>query len=360
MISKKALAGHGMILLFITVLMAIMVSACELPGRSDSGDAAERISGDADGVLPESEQPPSGDMAPEDEFAVQGPIDGAMIEEMPIRAIAVTVDNYKLARPQTGLDKADLVYEIPVEGGITRYLAIFFHGQADVIGPIRSARPYLIDLAREWDAVYIHVGQSPQAQVYFKNGKIAHINQMYHSSGFWRDKARKAPHNLYSDTKDLWDEIVKLGWDKKAEITGYKFRAADESFSGEIATELTIPYQYGDVGYRYDETAGMYLRSLNDSPYKDLASDARLAAANVLVQQVSVRSFDAEGRLVIDLIGEGDALLFSEGHVQKGSWKKTSVTSRTVFYDVSGAEMRMKTGQTWIQLVPGWVQVRYR
>lgn len=288
------------------------------------------------------------------------PIDGAGIDEMPVRPVAVTIDNYKGARPQSGLDKADLVYEVPVEGGITRYLAIFFHGKTDIIGPVRSARPYLIDISREWDAVYIHAGQSPQAQTYFKNTSVAHINEMFHSSGFWRDKSRRAPHNLYSSTDNLWHEIEKLGLDKSFVPEGFQFRSEGEELSGEEATELSIPYSYGRVGYSYDEQAGTYKRFLNGSPYNDQVTGSQLSAANVIVQQVSVRAFDSEGRLEVDLIGEGKAWLFSEGRVQEGTWRKDAVTERTRFYDETGAQMRLKTGQMWIQVVPRQVQVSYK
>ncbi|OPX86796.1 MAG: putative lipoprotein YerB precursor [Pelotomaculum sp. PtaB.Bin104] len=288
------------------------------------------------------------------------PLDGAPINEIPVRPIAVTIDNFSSARPQSGLDQADLVYEVPVEGGITRYLAIFFHGEAKTIGPVRSARPYLIDLAREWDAVYIHVGQSPQAQAYFAQNKIAHINEMLHSSGFWRDKSRKAPYNLYTGTDSLWQEINKLGLNKKVSPEGYSFRKESEGFAGKTAKKLIISYPYGRVGYQYDANTGTYLRFLNNSPYKDAISGIQLSVANVLIQQVSIRPFDSEGRLEVGLIGKGRALLFSDGQVQEGTWQKDSTTHRTRFYDQTGVEMQMKTGKTWIQLISGQLQVSYQ
>jgi CubicO group peptidase (beta-lactamase class C family) len=279
------------------------------------------------------------------------PLDGTMLYKMPTRAVAITIDNNGSAQPQTGLTQADIVYEVPVEGGITRFLAVFFHGEADVIGPIRSARPYLIDIAREWDAVYIHAGQSPQAQAYFSRSRIAHINEMFHPSGFWRDKGRSAPHNLYSSTQNLWKEIVELGLDKTAVPEGFSFRLDGEALKGESATELSIPYLYSKVSYRYDETTGTYLRYQFGKPYRDLGSGEQLSAANVILQQVSTRAFDAEGRLEVNLIGDGVAILFSDGHAQQGTWKRDSVTSRTIFRDSDGNEMMLKPGQTWIQMV---------
>ena len=288
------------------------------------------------------------------------PLDGTMLYQMPTRAVAITIDNNGSAQPQTGLNQADIVYEVPVEGGITRFLAVFFHGEADVIGPIRSARPYLVDIAREWDAVYIHAGQSPQAQTYFNRTGIAHINEMFHPTGFWRDKSRAAPHNLYSSTQNLWEEIVKLGLDKTAVPEGFPFRPEGEALKGEPATELSIPYRYSKVSYRYDETTGTYLRYQFGKPYRDLVSGEQLSAANVILQQVSTRAFDAEGRLEVSLMGEGAAILFSDGHAKQGTWKRDSVTSRTVFRDFDGNEMTLKPGQTWIQMVTKSVKYQFK
>jgi len=276
------------------------------------------------------------------------------------RPIGVTIDNSSSARPQSGLNLADLVYEVPVEGGVTRYVAVFFHRGAKTIGPIRSARPYLIDLSREWDAVYIHCGQSPQAQTYFAQQNIAHINEMFHPSGFWRDKSRIAPYNLYTDTNSLWEEITKLGWDREANQAGYHYRGQDEDPAGLPVEKLSITYPYGRVGYEYAAKSGSYLRFLNQNPYQDLTSGEQLAAENVLIQQVPMQQFDSVGRLEVGLLGQGKAWLFSGGRVQEGTWRKDYSTSRTRFYDQTGAEMSMGKGRTWIQLISGHTQINYQ
>jgi len=282
-------------------------------------------------------------------------------ELVPIaRPIAVTIDNSSSARPQSGLNLADLVYEVPVEGGVTRYVAVFFHRGAQTIGPVRSARPYLIDLSREWDAVYIHCGQSPQAQTYFAQQNIAHINEMFHPAGFWRDKSRIAPYNLYTDTNSLWQEITKLGWDREANQAGYRYREQDEDPAGLPVEKLSITYPYGRVGYEYDAKSGSYLRFLNQSPYQDFTSGEQLATDNILIQQVSLQQFDSEGRLEVGLLGQGKAWLFSGGRVQEGTWRKDYSASRTRFYDPTGVEMSMEKGRTWIQFISGQTQINYQ
>jgi len=347
---KRIFTVHNLAFILVISLTVFTFTAC---GQAKEYNASATNSGQ------EAAETGTQKEASEPEPVVTCPLDGAVIKEMPIRAMAFSIDNNSEARPQSGLDKADIVYEVPAEGGITRYLAVFFHGEATKIGPIRSARPYLIELAREWDAVYAHCGQSPQAQAYFSNYNISHINEILHSSGFWRDKSRTAPHNLYTSTSGMWKEIVKLGWDKKTEPEGYTFRLAGESVPGEAAGNVTIKYRNDKVGYRYDGQKGLYLRYINNSEYRDLNSGVQLSASNILVQQVSVRTIDAEGRLEIGLKGEGKAMLFSGGHVIKGTWKKSSATSRTRYYDESGAEMKMVAGQTWIQLIPDLSQVTY-
>lgn len=353
----KTIGSKNILLVLMVITALVSFQGC---ARENGQEKTVVVTEEAnpEETKPEEEAEEPNVIPPESKISC--PLDGVLIDEMPIRPVAITIDNYKGARPQSGLDKADIVYEIPVEGGITRYLAIFFHGRTDVIGPVRSARPYLIDISREWDAVYIHAGQSPQAQTYFKNTKVAHINEMFHPSGFWRDKSRKAPHNLYSSTDNLWREIEKLGLDKSSVPEGFEFRNEGEALKGAAAAELLIPYSYGKVGYSYDAQTEEYKRFLNGNPYNDLTSGVQLSADNVLVQQVSVRAFDSEGRLEVTLLGQGKAWLFSDGRVQEGTWRKDSVTERTRFYDESGVQMRLKAGQTWIQLVPRQVKLSYQ
>ncbi len=327
------------LLLLITVILFIALHGC---GKKHIQYAMER---------------PGENPSSETEF--YRPQDSVPVNAMLARPIAVTIDNSSSARPQSGLDQAGLVYEVPVEGGVTRYLAVFFHEGAKTIGPIRSARPYLIELAREWDAIYIHCGQSPQAQTYFAENQVAHINEMFHPTGFWRNKSRQAPFNLYTDTNSLWQEITKLGWGNKVVLADYPLRGAGDQLSGQVAEKLTIIYPYGRVGFQYDATTNTYLRFLNDCPYLDLNSGMQLSAANVLIQQVSMWAFDSEGRLEVDLFGQGKAWFFSNGQMQEGTWRKDSSTSRTRFYDQTNVELSMTKGITWIQLISEQMQLNF-
>jgi hypothetical protein len=286
------------------------------------------------------------------------PIDGTPLKELPLRPVVVTIDNLAKARPQSGLNAADLIYELPAEGGITRFLALYFHGRAEKIGPIRSARPYLAQLAQEWYGVYIHAGESPQAQIYFKNEDVDHINEMFNPRGFWRDKKRKAPHNLYSSSENLWQEIERRGWDEKKDIKGFSFLAEDEVPKGEEALEVTVNYPYMRVVYKHDSQTGLYQRFLSDKPHIDQETEEQLTAANIIVQETTVHAFDDEGRLEIKLVGEGRAWLFSDGKGLEGRWVKDE-GKQTNYLDLDGKEFQLKPGQTWIEIVSKSDKVEY-
>jgi len=292
------------------------------------------------------------------------PLDGAPVDELSGRPVVVTIDNLFSARPQSGLNKADLVYEVPAEGGVTRFLAVFYHGRADKIGPVRSARPYFIDIAREWDGIYIHCGESPQAQAYFKKGNVDHINEMFNPQGFWRDKSRKAPHNLYTSSDNLTEQISKRGWDRDVDVPGFVFAEETDETAGpgenEVVDEISIAYLNSNVVYKYDPASEIYQRFIDDKPHRDRETGEQLTAANILVQEVAVRVFDQEGRLEVDLIGTGNAYLFSAGQALKGLWKKDAVSEPTSFSDLQGNPFKMHPGQTWILVVPKDTVVAYK
>ncbi|MGI6678319.1 MAG: DUF3048 domain-containing protein [Dehalobacterium sp.] len=298
----------------------------------------------------------------EEIFPYHCPFDGTPLKELPLRPVVVTIDNYAAARPQSGLSQADLIYEIPAEGGITRLLALYYHGQADKIGPIRSARPYLAAIAQEWQGVFIHVGESPQAQTFFKRENLDHINEMFHPQGFWRERNRKAPHNLYSSSKNIWQEITKKGWDEAKSIEGFSFSPEAERnlfTSGIKASQVTIAYPYSTVSFKLAEDGALYQRFIGNQAHIDQETSLPLSAANILVQETRIRSIDDVGRLEIELMGEGRAWLFSQGEVIEGRWVKEG-KKPTQFLDQAGKDFLLTPGQTWIEIIGASNRVEYQ
>ena len=290
--------------------------------------------------------------------ALYCPIDHAELTAMPVRPIVVTIDNSPAARPQSGLDKADIVYEIPAEGGISRYLAVYYHGAADKIGPVRSARPYLVDIARAYDAVYIHAGGSQDALSYLAKNTVPYLNQLTHSSGFWRDKNRKAPHNLYTSSKNLIAELEEKGWWKNTEVPAFQFSAAVKP-QQKVLGKIKIDYPSSKISYVYEEQKGLYLRYIDNKAYLDKESGEQLIADNILVQYITSKVLDAEGRLSINLVGQGKALLFTKGGVTSCTWQKKGKDSQTIFTDDAGQEIVLTPGKTWIQMVDQHTGVNY-
>lgn len=123
--------------------------------------------------------------------------------ELNKKIMTVVIENHPDARPQSGLDKASIVYETLAEGGITRFLAVFQENEVAEIGPVRSARIYFLDWVLEYDALFAHIGGNIAALDQIGPLKIQDINQFYNANYFWRDNSRVAPHNVYTTTDKL-------------------------------------------------------------------------------------------------------------------------------------------------------------
>lgn len=190
-LSKPAVLA--MLILMIAALMAVL-PAC---GRRTETPAGSPVSQNPE---PGAGEPPA-DM-PEEPQAELSPLTGLPMVS-PGSPVTVAIDNNPSARPQTGLNEADIVYEIPAEGGITRFLALFHSRSPEVVGPVRSSRPYLALLAREWGAVFGHCGGDPELDRYINEWKVVDANEFRLGHLFWRDKTRSMPHNLYTSVENL-------------------------------------------------------------------------------------------------------------------------------------------------------------
>ncbi|GAW93435.1 hypothetical protein TherJR_2420 [Calderihabitans maritimus] len=299
----------------------------------------------------------------EPETKVLCPLDGASLKELPARRpLAVMIDNHSRAHPQSGLREADLVYEMLVEGGITRLMAVYYHNSAEKIGPIRSARPYFIDRALDHNAIYVHVGQSPQAQTYFQEKKPAHLDEYSITKGFWRTDDREPPHNLYTSTDNLWQLASDYNLNQQVDLEGFLFGTEENVFNGDReAEEIVIfyPQQFSQVRYVYDPDSRRYRRFMGGKAHIDAETNLQLSASNVIVQFVNTKTIDGVGRLEMDMIGEGKALVFSRGMVKEVRWKKQKLKEATRYLDSEDREVVLEPGQTWIEVVPRDIRIDY-
>ncbi len=277
------------------------------------------------------------------------------------RPIMVMVENSPAARPQTGLEKADVIYEILAEGEITRFAAIFHSKKPGTIGPVRSIRPYYVQIGAAIDAVIVHAGWSQDGMNAIKKYKADHFDQVYGDEAYyWRDKSRKMPHNLYTGI----DRILK-GIEAKKKRTdwtakGFLFDPSGNALQiGEAATEVHIPYLYGyHVDYAWNEKVARYVRSMNNKPHYDAETGNDLMAANLLICKSKHKVLDEKFRRDVDVIGPGKGWLAQNGRIIPITWKMSAGLVRA--FDASGTELHMNPGQTWIQFVQPEFKVAWK
>ncbi len=280
---------------------------------------------------------------------------GSEAEEHP-QVVGIMFDNHADARPQSGLDKASIVYEAPVEGGITRFFGIFSASTTALkVGPVRSARPYFLDWLQEYgDAMYMHSGGSPEALRLIGARDLFDANEFYRGAYYWRDASRFAPHNLYSSSANWQKMIVKYGADRTAlPWEGWKF--ADETTQARTATSpVSVMVAYAStykVTWQFTAATGRYARLLNAQPYTT-QEGVPIIADSVVFLSMNVATIDDEGRREIQTVGSGDATILTGGNLIRGTWRKNGLTDRTRWYDAEGAEITLVSGVTWVQIVP--------
>lgn len=337
--------------IFLLLLSTILtlVSAC---GTGDQSAASQ------EGIAPAETADPAENAASEPPApAYTAPLTGLPLQEpLTRRPLAIMINNAPAARPQSGLIDADVVYEVLAEGGVTRLVSIF-HSQADSakIGPIRSIRPYMIDLGESYHGVLVHAGASNDAYAILQRQHKEDLDEITNAGAyFWRDKSRKAPHNLYSNVEKLLEGAVKHNYaTEDAAVPGYAFYGENEGpDSAETASRVEIKFQLDNyrVGYEYDAAAGRYKRSVNGTPHTDLESGEQLTAANVVVMGADHKVLDDVGRLDVELELGGEAVLFQQGKMIRARWIRQA--DDIIRFAKDNRELPMVPGNTYIHIVP--------
>jgi hypothetical protein len=294
------------------------------------------------------------------------PLNGTPVKskaDSAVRVVGVMIDNHPDARPESGISKAKIVYEAPVEGGLTRYLAIFDSKQ-DVaeVGPVRSARVYFLDWLQEYgSALYMHSGGSPEALFAIREQKIFDANEFFLGKYYWRNTDRQAPHNLYASS-DKWQKIISQHGGTSSLFTADKAWKYTKLIGQTVGkkSKLKIPFMESyAVTWTYDAKNLNYTRDINGGREVD-KDGLQVTARNILVQITSVKEIngDDKGRVKVATVGGGDAIILKKGSVAYGIWKKTSLTDRTRFYDKNKKEIMLAPGNTWVEVVPTTVNVQ--
>jgi hypothetical protein len=318
------------------------------------------------------------------------------------RPIAAMVENHHDSRPPSGISRADVVYEAVAEGGITRFLTIFYCGAAAdevKIAPVRSVRVYYIDWASEYgeQPIFMHVGGANDYAGYGDTVKAARALELLETIGwryargndfdttydsgfpvFWRnyerlDKQVATEHTMMASLDAAYEQAEKRGftnvdedgdeWDEN--YVSWKF--TDDSPNSTKAEKISFTFwedsqfdQQYFVDWMYDKSTNSYLRENAGEKHIDLEYDTQLSAKNVVVMFARERGpVDRNGHILYTTIGSGDALVFQNGDVINGTWEKESRTERTMFLDENGEEISFVRGPIWIEVLPKGNDVDY-
>ncbi len=278
------------------------------------------------------------------------PLTGLKVRKR-IVPVAVMVDNNPSALPQKGLSRADIVYEMETEGLITRFMAIFYGDPPRSVGPVRSARPYFLAVAKEWDVYYAHVGGSNDALVKIDQWNISSLNDMRGFPGFFVDPNRRRPHSTFLDLNKALE-----GKKEKGNLKNWSFSSSPPDIIE--YKKISFPYRYNKPEYIWSSEEDCYLRYINSKPHVDAETGEQIRVKNIIVQYADHRYLGNKlGHIDIDLIGTGKAEYFLGGKYETGSWKKDSLYSPTVFYNDAGKRIELARGNTWIQVVSNRDQI---
>ncbi|WP_338787765.1 DUF3048 domain-containing protein [Metabacillus sp. FJAT-53654] len=325
--------------------MLIIISACS---NKEEQRSVENI---------DSNQKEEKPVAAEVEEKVTYPLTGVEAEETELnqRPIAVMINNHPSARPQSGLHKADVVYEVLSEGSITRFLAIFQSEVPDIIGPVRSAREYYVDLSKGFDALYISHGWSPTAQEKLEAGEADYLNGLFYDGTlFWRTDHRKPPHNSYISSENIAKGAEDNHYEITAEVEPFEFLSEEEvvNLKGEPVNNFVIKYdnsQTWHATYEYNQTKQSYSRFSNNEQTVDLESEEPIQLSNVFVVEMEHNAIDNYGRRGINLTSGGKAFLFQNGLMQEVEWENRDGRILPV---KDGELIKFVPGRTWINVVP--------
>jgi len=283
------------------------------------------------------------------------------------RPIAVMIDNNTGSNNNNnhaGLQEAYLTYEIIVEGGLTRIMAVFKDKDVNLIGPVRSSRHYFLDYALESDAIYAHFGWSPYAENDIKSLGVNNLNGLYLSAPYWRDNTVAAPHNVFTTTEKLYEAAKKEDYDLETEAWKLLNYSVDpihlnnekkESEEQDVKSANTIQIRYSNAqsrSYQYDGERGVYLRFMNGNAHNDKTTHEQLHYKNIIIMQVSNSTLDNYGRQDLDTVGTGSGYYITNGYARPITWEKVGRKEKTKYTYQDGKEIEVNDGNTFIQVIP--------
>jgi len=291
------------------------------------------------------------------------------------RPIAIMVENSAAARPQSGLQNADVVFEVVDEYGITRFVAIFGSKDAGIVGPFRSSRPYYAEIAKSFDPIYLFFGTYPECYKYIQDLGMYTMSAMTDRSGlssivgtapYWRDwnRSKVQEHTAFTSTIAVKQKAMEFGipLEGNGMPFSYKGDAAEGDRGGinnvfiDFGTPAYSPRGF-NVNFQYDRNSNSYLRYMGNGPHIDHESGQIISVKNVVVLITDiVGPIDQYKHMSVRTTGSGQAFYFIDGNAVEGTWERGGVADRFILRDGSGNEVSLNAGNTWFSMVmPGKV-----
>lgn len=285
------------------------------------------------------------------------PLTGLMVGDPALatrQAVTVKIENSAASRPQTGLDKADVVYEAVVEGGQTRFLAVFHSTDAPVVGPVRSVRSSDPAIVAPFGGVVAYSGGIARFVNAMKATGLTNFDETSGANAFGRRRDKSAPHNLYVSVPALLAKAPEAG----VPPPFAPFLRPGEAFAPAGALPVSsLAVAVGGsstTGYQYDPSSATWKRSTDGRPFM-VENGGQVAPTTVIVQFVSYEptgEVDTSGSAVLEakVVGSGDAVVFAGGLMVNARWSKPSPTAMTTYTDLAGAPISLPAGRTWVEL----------
>jgi len=274
--------------------------------------------------------------------------------------VSVKIDNAPVARPQSGLQAADLVYESITEGGITRFNGLF-HSQTPVTGgPVRSARLSDIGMVPQYDALFVFSGASGRVNAAVRSAGLQNLSQDAGvRQGYSRSRARRAPHNLYVDLDQIREEGIRRGYSANQRLPRLAFKGSPPA-TGVPVTTINIPFSPANrVEWTYDSQRQVYLRKNNGAVHLDAITGQQIHARNVVVMWAKTTAARPAGTYDIQLVGSNRASVFRDGLRIDGTWQAEN-DSPPRFIGKDGSIIPLAPGNTWMQVVSTDVNISIR
>lgn len=290
-------------------------------------------------------------------FNAVAPLTGlpTMQENTIRRPWAVVVENFFTVRPQAGLSSADIVFESPTEGGITRLVAIYQSQLPANVGPIRSARSYFNDWLRPFAPFFSHSGGSDKALRQLKNGYggIIDLNEFFHGTAYSRSSSFLPPHNLFTSSEKFYSYLEQNNYELNESVPLLTF--TNSLPPAEVVNKITVPYlpQEYEVTYEFQAISNDYQRLVAGTTQLDASTNKVLTVKNVVVLFTDITPIPNDPLLRVELktIGSGEARVYTGGQMYSGIWEKSTPDSMITLTNNSGQLLPLQPGNTWISVI---------